>query len=129
MLQWNPDIVVIKLGTNDSKPQNWQYKNEFVDNYIELIDSFRKLPGRPVIFICYPIPVFEENWGINATVVENEILPMIDQIARKSKVKIIDLFSAFEGKGPLVPDGVHPDAAGATILASTVYGAVHKASR
>ncbi|HOV77962.1 MAG TPA: GDSL-type esterase/lipase family protein, partial [Sedimentisphaerales bacterium] len=28
-----PDIVVIKLGTNDSKPQNWQYKEDFVADY------------------------------------------------------------------------------------------------
>ena len=24
--EFNPDIVVVKLGTNDSKPQNWRHK-------------------------------------------------------------------------------------------------------
>ena len=33
-LEYQPDIVLIKLGTNDTKPQNWKYKNEFKDNYL-----------------------------------------------------------------------------------------------
>src|SRR5690242_3952386 len=32
-----PDIVIIQLGTNDSKPQNWRYGTNFVSNYEELI--------------------------------------------------------------------------------------------
>ena len=28
-LAFKPDIVIIKLGTNDSKPENWQYAAEF----------------------------------------------------------------------------------------------------
>ena len=32
-LEYQPDIVLIKLGTNDTKPQNWKYKNEFKDRY------------------------------------------------------------------------------------------------
>lgn len=27
---FQPDIVLIKLGTNDTKPQNWKYKDEFM---------------------------------------------------------------------------------------------------
>src|SRR5690348_3809700 len=27
---WAPDIVIIQLGTNDSKPQNWKYGTNFV---------------------------------------------------------------------------------------------------
>jgi len=29
VLAWQPDVITIKLGTNDSKPQNWKYKDEF----------------------------------------------------------------------------------------------------
>ena len=27
-LEYKPDIVVIQLGTNDSKPQNWKFKKD-----------------------------------------------------------------------------------------------------
>lgn len=37
-----PDIVLIKLGTNDTKPQNWKYKEQFAKDYQALN---RHLPG------------------------------------------------------------------------------------
>ena len=33
--KFQPDIVLIKLGTNDTKPQNWKYKTEFENDYQE----------------------------------------------------------------------------------------------
>ena len=34
---WNPDIVVIQLGTNDSKPQNWRYGTNYVADWFFLV--------------------------------------------------------------------------------------------
>jgi acyl-CoA thioesterase-1 len=121
VLAWVPDIVIIKLGTNDSKPQNWIYAEDFVADYRAFIQSFKKLSGKRKIYICKPVPVFKEIYGISESAVKDEIGPMIDEIAKSEKVKIIDLFSAFAGKGDVVPDGVHPDAAGATVIAEEVY--------
>jgi len=36
-----PDVVIIKLGTNDSKPRNWQYKSSFISDYCTRIDDIR----------------------------------------------------------------------------------------
>lgn len=36
-----PQIVLIKLGTNDTKPQNWRYKDSFKKDYQNLIDTIR----------------------------------------------------------------------------------------
>ena len=44
---FQPQIVIIKLGTNDTKSQNWVYKNEFYSDYIDLINEFRKGNVRP----------------------------------------------------------------------------------
>lgn len=44
MLAWNPDIVIVKMGTNDAKAQNWAYKDNFESDYIEFILSFQTLP-------------------------------------------------------------------------------------
>ena len=53
-IAFEPQIVIIKLGTNDTKAINWQYKNEFIPDYLSLINSFRKLKSQPKIFICKP---------------------------------------------------------------------------
>lgn len=116
----NPDIVIIKLGTNDSKPQNWQYESSFISDYCAMIDVFRNLPSRPHVWICKPVPAFRENFSIRPEVIRDEILPMIDEIGKQKGVPVIDLYSALLNYGSLFPDGIHPDAKGAGIIAQTV---------
>ncbi|WP_026462345.1 GDSL-type esterase/lipase family protein [Adhaeribacter aquaticus] len=124
VLQWNPDIVVIKLGTNDSKPQNWQYKADFKKDYVAFIKSFKKLKSKPKIYICKPMPAYRVNFRINPAVIKDEQLALIEQIARKAKVQIIDLYTPFLGKDNLAPDGIHPTGEGAALIAQEVYGAI-----
>ena len=116
----NPDLVIIKLGTNDSKPQNWQYKADFVADYGALIDAFRALPSRPQVWICKPVPAFVVAWGITPAVIQDEILPLIEQIGREKDVPVIDLYTALLDAGHLFPDGIHPNAAGAGVMAETI---------
>jgi acyl-CoA thioesterase-1 len=77
-LAFQPDVVIIKLGTNDSKPNNWSHKSEFIGDYLRMIDSFRKLESQPVVWICKPVPVFPEQWGISDQVVREEIIPFAE---------------------------------------------------
>jgi len=116
----NPDIVVIKLGTNDSKPQNWQYKEDFVSDYGNLIDVFRALPSRPQVWICKPVPAFRVNFAIRPEVIRDEILPLVDQISREKLVPVIDLYTALLDTEPLFPDGIHPNAEGAGLIAQAI---------
>lgn len=115
-----PDVVIIKLGTNDSKPQNWQYKSSFVSDYCMMIDVFLNLPSRPQVWICKPVPAFTENFTIRPVVIRDEILPMIDEIAAIKHVPVIDLYTALANYGSLFPDGIHPNAQGSGIMAQTI---------
>jgi lysophospholipase L1-like esterase len=124
VLSWNPDIVIIKLGTNDSKPQNWQYKDDFKMDYKAFIQSFKNLPGDQKIYVCTPIPVFKDVFGIRESVVKNEMIPIIKKVAKEEKVKLIDLYKPMIGNAEMVPDGVHPDANGAAVIAQKVRKAI-----
>jgi acyl-CoA thioesterase I len=126
VLAWQPDLVIIKLGTNDSKPQNWQYSNEFVSDYVALIQSFKQLPSKPIVYICLPVPVFEDKWGITEAVVKNEVIPMVKQVAKKAHVKTIDLNTALSGQPQLFYDGIHPNAEGCSVMANAIYAKVVK---
>ena len=128
VLTWAPDIVIIKLGTNDTKPQNWKYKKEFVKDYVDLINSFKNLPSKPTVLICNPIPVFEDKWGINKEVMDNEVIPAMKDIAEKAEVRIIDVYQPFLEKADLTYDGIHPNDEGAGFLATEIYKAL-KASK
>jgi acyl-CoA thioesterase I len=127
----NPDIVVIMLGTNDSKPFNWTaHKGEFVADYEALIDSYAALPSHPKIYLTLCPPAGANGYQIDGTVIENEILPFIKQVAAAKGSQTIDVFDAFGGK-TLDPslygtagDLVHPNAKGAKVIADTVYTAL-----
>lgn len=124
-LNYEPDIVIIKLGTNDSKPQNWKYKAEFEKDYKDFIQSFSQLASHPKIYLCKPVPVFStDSSSITAAVISGEIIPIIEKVAKHENLPLIDLYAPFIGKGNLVPDAVHPNAEGAKLLAETVFKAI-----
>jgi acyl-CoA thioesterase-1 len=118
---YNPNVIIIKLGTNDSKPQNWKFKDEFARDYSDMIDRFEKLPSHPRIWICYPVPAYGDRWEINEFVIKNEVIPIISQVARNKHVPIINLYNPLSGKPGLFPDDIHPDAEGAFLIAKKVY--------
>ena len=121
---FNPDIVVIMLGTNDTKPQNWKYVDEFYSDYSDLVDLFAGLPSTPKIYVCRPCPVpAPGNWGINEANVLAEI-KMIDRLASEKGLGLIDMHAALEAHPELLPDRVHPNTEGARIMAATVFKAV-----
>lgn len=123
-LKYNPDVVVIMLGTNDTKPQNWKLKGEFAADYKDLLGQFAKLPARPHIFICRPVPVRGGgNYGIVDAGVQAEA-PLIDKIAAEEKVREIDMYAALKDHLETLPDNVHPNAAGAGLMAKAACKAL-----
>jgi len=116
-----PDVVVIKLGTNDSKPQNWKFKDDFRGDLTALIEEFRALPNKPTVWLCRPVPAFPGKYGIRDEVIREEILPMIDAVGKVQKTPVIDLYGALSGKSEHFPDTIHPNAEGARLMALEVY--------
>lgn len=119
--EFKPDIVIIMLGTNDSKTFNWDiHKSEFKSDYVSMIQTFKKLKTKPKIYIGLPPPIFENRWNMQKTVLEFEILNILKKVAAENDLKTIDFFSLFQGKSIFLPDGVHPNTAGAKIMADEV---------
>ena len=135
-LAFRPDIVIIMLGTNDSKHrggglpttnavvENWQHKADYVPDYKALIAEFRRANSAAKIYVCCPPPCFPGRWGIDDNTIHSEILPLVHKVARRSHAKVIDLYTPFAGKADLFPDTVHPNAAGAKMMAAIVYQAL-----
>ncbi len=127
---FNPDIIVIGLGTNDSKPQNWQHREKFAANYASLIRQLRALPSNPRVFICQPMPAWPPSaWGISPAIIENELRPLLADLARNEGVGLIDLFTPMREQHALTPDHVHPNTEGAAIIAQTVAQAIRAAEQ
>ncbi|MDE6583497.1 MAG: hypothetical protein K2K31_02480 [Clostridia bacterium] len=126
-LDFNPNIVFILLGSNDSKENNWN-KDKFISDYNNIIDSYQKLSSSPKIYILTPPPVFEVRkkvlYKLRKDVIENEIYPIVKDLAKTKQIECIDIYKVFENKKELFADGVHPNPKGSKLLAQKVYEAL-----
>lgn len=121
-LSFKPDIAVIELGTNDTNPKAWPHNGDFVADYLDLIRTFRQLESKPRIYLCLPVPLFRDRGKAYDTdrIMTEEVIPKIREVARKAHVPVIDLYTELGGKAELFPDGVHPDARGAQVMAGAI---------
>ena len=129
-LEWRPDVVVIALGTNDTKDWNiGSHPDDFIPSYHALIQRFREANPGVKIFPCLPPPVFPEAMGIRDSVLEKDILTRIRQVANSDNLPLIDLNAPLKSAGPEFPDKIHPNPDGAAAIAAIVYGAVMTATQ
>ena len=141
-LAFKPDVVIIKLGTNDSKPENWQYGSEFRQDLEQMITTLRPdlaqpakkaqkakkaavVEAKPRILLCTPIPAFKSTWNISDSVITNAIIPIQQEVAKKYGLQVVDLHTLYANDGDkMVDDGIHPDGKGAERLAEIIAEAL-----
>ncbi len=114
-----PDIVVIKLGTNDSKDFQWN-QQQYERDYQLMVDTLKALPTKPAIYLCTPIRAFRDKWGITDSVIVNGVIPSIQKIAKKNKLEVIDLHPVVDDRSLMTGDMIHPNDKGAAKMAATI---------
>lgn len=123
-LDFEPDIVLLMLGANDTKVNNWD-QGKFINDYCELIHSYQSLASSPKVYVLAPTPLFEVKgkvlWQLQKNTAENQTAPAVKQLAVQTGAKYIDMYRVFEGRKELFSDGVHPNAKGSRLFAETVY--------
>jgi len=130
---FQPDIVTIKLGTNDTKGRKFdpapgnkeEFNKQFIDSATKLVEFLNGLESKPKVYICLPVPVFRDNkGGINEKAMTEDVIPALKKLAAEKDLPVIDLYTACKGKGNDVPDGVHPNGKVQTILAAEIAKAI-----
>ncbi len=133
--QFNPHVIIIMLGTNDTvsgRRHNWERIDEFPRDYKRLIATFRKLPARPAIYCCSPTAMVLETPGLSdgrrANLTERkprlqQLRHRIEQIARQQRVHYLDLQPLLAHRPDLIfkGDGVHPNVEGYQAIAQRVF--------
>lgn len=123
-MEFAGDIVVIHLGINDTDPRNWpHFQDEFVGDYLALIDSLRSVNPKARFIIARMTPIGSNHTRfISGTKTwHGQIQKAIETVAQASGAELIDFYEPLYHYPWMFPDAVHPDAEGAQILAKTVY--------
>ncbi len=136
-LACKPDIVIIKLGTNDCKGINWKRSEAFVEDYKNLVESFKNLESKPSIWLCLPVHSFRDLSKYPPNQVAKHIsqanieeaIPKIKTVATDMSLEIIDLHSLLTKKKFYNPDEIHPNKEGATLIAKKIAEAIQASQK
>lgn len=124
-LRYKPDVVVLKLGTNDCKAYQWNAA-KYEASYCAMVDTLRAVNPNVRIIACLPIPVMKEKWDMKDSVIVNGVIPSVRMVAQMRNLEVIDTYSVFVGQDSLYSDFIHPTREGAMLLAETVAEAILK---
>ena len=125
-LKYDADVIVLLLGTNDSKEVNWKSSEKFKKDYLAMVESYEKLSGKPQIILATLPHIFapDTNWEkdvlMNGKIIEEESR-IIKEIGKEKDMQVLDLYKLTEGKPEWFgEDGIHPNKEGAKAIAKAV---------
>ena len=122
--RFQPEIVVIALGTNDANT-NYNVTNaDFVHDYSVLIREFQALTSKPKVYLVLPPPIFVNNANISQNFFTQNVIPSIRQVATNTSLRLIDTYAPLVNFPEYFGDGVHPNVQGAQKIANAVYDAL-----
>ena len=122
----DPDFVVVALGLNDARPPQGRTPvpvERFRSNLAALVDRVLSLGARCAVQT--PTPRFDEPVAAASTTRDcmSPYVAAVRETARALRLPLIDVYPVLLSEPrleTLVPDGVHPTAAGHELLADVV---------
>lgn len=123
-IAFHPDMVVIQLGTNDTRSQNRAELNNFSHDYRDLVEVFQRAGAR--VYVSLPPPLLKEGmYETSSAILENTIIPSIQTIAKDLNLTVIDNHTALNDSSYYKlwwgMDYIHLNATGYKRMALTVY--------
>lgn len=123
-LDFQADILVFMMGSNDAKPENWHDAETFRAQLETLLDSY----GDCRLILCTPATAFFLNGETTGTAgfeiqprVVEQITEIVREVAEDRGCELLDIH-ALTGENPdwFRSDGIHPDQDGAAAIAKAV---------
>lgn len=122
--KFEPNIVIIILGTNDANKDLKQSNTSFIRDYVRIVNEFKSLASTPKVWIVKPPPIFNNTAGLSPEYLSQNIIPNIEQVANKTNTPLIDVYSPLIAHPEYFIDGVHPNSDGSQAIAATIYFAL-----
>jgi acyl-CoA thioesterase-1 len=124
-----PTTVIIMLGTNDARTDNYLKINTFIANYERMVNRTQRWNTTQQIFLIIPPPIFNNTLDLNSTSYSDGVIPRIKQVANDSGLPIIDVYTPLINHPEYFPDGVHPNSWAVRVIVDTIYQALTSNSK
>ena len=123
-LESAPGAVVVMLGINDLLGFRDRL-DEYPAALRDVVARFQALPSKPRLFLCTLTPIAppEAAQDVNRLIRET-MNPAIRAVAAETGAAVVDVSAVFPNRLDLLPDGLHPTADGAELIAQAVWAAL-----
>lgn len=125
-------IYILMLGTNDSKPQNWDAQ-KYAEELTARVTELKENPSVEAVYLMAPPPAFPKKesdqyaiYHIDPNVIQNELYAIIKECTASNQVGFIDLFRLLNGHPEYFSDGVHPNAEGNRVIAEYISQSIQQ---
>lgn len=121
------DIVIIMLGSNDSKPAFWD-KAAFREEYKTFAESYLNMISCPKVCLVIPPKIYVSQDGGNCddAVVGGELADAVRSLGAELGLEVIDLYTLTDGHPEWFADGLHPNAEGNRAIAEEIARVISK---
>jgi lysophospholipase L1-like esterase len=133
--QFAPHIVLLMLGTNDSRKRNWHSVERYLQDYSALVAHYQALPSKPTVHVLTPPAQFvlPNQQKVKYTMVPGAVQQMtagLKALANELGVEVIDINTVTQPHSEHFSyDGIHANAGGAQLIAATVSQALGRKLR
>ncbi len=128
-VDYAPDIVILMLGSNDSKPYNFVSKEYFKQAERELIEIYLNLESKPRLILATVNAGFyvhgategDYMYDINGANI-NLVNEAIYELSEEYNLELVDTYALTKDHSEYYKiDGIHPNKDGQTAMAKAFY--------
>ena len=107
---FQPDVVIIMLGTNDAWDVYWNNESVFAADLTQTVNTYKNLPSAPQVYVASSAFCYLE--GIEADRIANTIIGIQESVALETGSGYIDINSFTAGHENWFSDKIHPTSQG-----------------
>ncbi len=117
---FRPEVIIVKLGTNDSRPDEWVNEDFFYADYLRLVRRMKSISDQ--VYLCYPILPYGFKWQQRDDILRNKVMKLIKRVSEEEQLPVINLYrEEMRDSVNYYPDGIHPTSNGYDIIAKIIY--------
>lgn len=124
-----PDTVIIMLGTNDAKPANWNAES-YENDLRSFVTVYQDLQPSPHVILMQPPKTFfalgKKLDDILDSAIGGGIHDAVERVGKEKDCQVVDLYHLTENHKEWFVDGIHPNKAGARMIAEAVLQALQE---
>jgi len=116
IINWEPDIILLMLGSNDTKEFNWISREKYIEGMNHIIQKISSQKTK--VILITPPPCHFNPFGIRDSVMRDEILPSLMHLSQENGLLLINIYDILARNENIYIDNIHLNSKGYSIMSA-----------